>query len=112
MIKSSVIHGVDLYEAHSALNRTKIVTTAESIRSAIGSDAILMMTLPAQSELLAKYYDMKALNKPITLFSAETHVLGEIENETYHPSRLSGVWDMLNTVCEYQSLLFKEIIRK
>lgn len=96
-----MIHGVDLYEAHSALNRTKIVKTAESIRSAIGSDAILMMTLPAQSELLAKYYDLKALNKPITLFSAETHALGEVENETYHPSRLSGVWDMLNTVSDY-----------
>lgn len=89
---------MDLYEAHSALNRTKIVKSTESIRSALGSDAILMMTLPAQSELLAKYYDLKALVKPVSLFTVETHLLGEVENETFHPSRLSGVWDMMNTV--------------
>lgn len=98
LIKSSTIHGVDLYDAHHDLNRTRITESVESLRTLIGSEAVLVLTVPPQAELLAKYYDLKSLAKPVTIFSVETHFLGEVENETFHPSRLSGVWDMMNTV--------------
>lgn len=106
LIKSSTIHGVEFFEAHSALNRTKILKTTESIRSAIGSEAAMIMSLPAHSELLAKYYDLKSLTKSISMFTLETQALGEVEDETFHPSRLSGVWDMLNTVRAYFLIVF------
>lgn len=104
MLKASTIHGVEIFEAHSLLNKTKVTSLTESIRSALGSDAIVTLSLPAQSELLVKYYDVKALAKSVSMFILETHSLGDVEKETFHPSRLSGVWDMLNTVFILKSL--------
>lgn len=51
-----------------------------------------MFSLPPQ------YYDLRALVKIADLMVVETHDLGKAKHTTYHPSRLSGLWDMMNTV--------------
>lgn len=72
----------------------------EQARSALSSSAggPLFLALPANPELLAKYYDLRTLVKKVDLLMVETHALGLVKKMTYHPSRLSGLWDMMNTV--------------
>ncbi|XP_048509565.1 mucin-19-like isoform X3 [Athalia rosae] len=59
----------------------------------------IILALPTKAEDLAKQYDMKTLAKYVNLFTLSTHYLvdnGESFN-TFHPSRLMGIFDMLNT---------------
>lgn len=74
--------------------------TVEASRTALTSSGggPLFLSLPAHPELLAKYYDLRALVKKVDLMVVETHNLGAVSKMTYHPSRLSGLWDMMNTV--------------
>lgn len=58
----------------------------------------LFLSLPANPELLAKYYDLRSLVKKVDLMMVQTHDLGAVKKMSYHPSRLSGLWDMMNTV--------------
>lgn len=64
------------------------------------------MALPAHPELLAKYYDLRTLVKKVDLLMVQTHALGLVKKMTYHPSRLSGMWDMMNTVSCFFMLEF------
>lgn len=75
----------------------------EAARAAIttAGGGPLLLTLPAHPELLAKYYDLRTLVKKVDLMMVETHALGVVKKMTYHPSRLSGMWDMMNTVSIY-----------
>lgn len=72
----------------------------DSARAAISSSGggPLFLALPAHPELLAKYYDLRNLVKKTDLMMVQTHALGLVKKMTYHPSRLSGLWDMMNTV--------------
>lgn len=69
-----------------------------TIRSRLGNDLYVSLSIPARTDLLAKYYDLKQLSKSADLFVLQTAFLGASKNTTFHPSRLSGLWDMQNTV--------------
>lgn len=77
--------------------------TVEAARTALSSSGggPLFLALPAHPELLAKYYDLRALVKKVDLMMVQTHALGVVKKMTYHPSRLSGMWDMMNTVSSF-----------
>ncbi|KAJ0177390.1 hypothetical protein K1T71_007399 [Dendrolimus kikuchii] len=99
LLKLKNIQGIEIHDAHKTLNRTKVVEKVEAAKAAIASTGggPLFLSLPAHPELLAKYYDLRALVKKADLMMVETHALGVVKKMTYHPSRLSGLWDMMNT---------------
>ncbi|CAH3831113.1 unnamed protein product [Pieris brassicae] len=99
ILVSKYIQGLELYNAHQSFNRTKTTEAVEYARSAISgaNKGPLVLALPAHPELLAKYYDLRALVKKADLMMVHTHALGLVKKMTYHPSRLSGMWDMMNT---------------
>ncbi|XP_013143309.1 PREDICTED: mucin-2-like [Papilio polytes] len=99
LLKSKHVQGLEIHDAHRTLNRTKVTELVESARSAISTTGggPLFLALPAHPELLAKYYDLRELVKKTDLMIIQTHALGLVKKMTYHPSRLSGLWDMMNT---------------
>ncbi|KAM3959181.1 uncharacterized protein ACR2FA_006716 [Aphomia sociella] len=99
LLKSKHVQGLEIYDAHRSLNKTKVLETVEAARTAISSSGggPLFLALPAHPELLAKYYDLRVLVKKVDLVMVQTHALGLLKKMTYHPSRLSGMWDMMNT---------------
>ncbi|XP_060803080.1 uncharacterized protein LOC106140978 [Amyelois transitella] len=99
LLKSKHLQGLEIYDAHKTLNRTKVQEAVDAARSIISSSGggPLFLALPAHPELLAKYYDLRALVKKVDLLMVQTHALGFVKKMAYHPSRLSGVWDMMNT---------------
>ncbi|XP_075973846.1 uncharacterized protein LOC142975077 [Anticarsia gemmatalis] len=99
LLKSKHVQGLEIYDAHKSLNKTKVSATVEAARSAITSSGggPLFLALPSHPELLAKYYDLRTLVKKVDLMMVQTHNLGVVKKMTYHPSRLSGMWDMMNT---------------
>lgn len=107
LLKSKNVQGLEVYDAHRTLNRTKVMEMVDSARSAISSSGggPLFLALPAHPELLAKYYDLRELVKKTDLMIVQTHALGLVKKMTYHPSRLSGLWDMMNTVSKIKSYM-------
>ncbi|XP_063825134.1 uncharacterized protein LOC135074696 [Ostrinia nubilalis] len=99
LVKSKHVQGLEINDAHKSLNKSKILETVEEARSAISSNGggPLFLALPANPELLAKYYDLRVLVKKVDLMMVQTHALGAMKKMTYHASRLSGLWDMMNT---------------
>ncbi|CAD0199517.1 unnamed protein product [Chrysodeixis includens] len=99
LLKSKHVQGLEINDAHKSLNKTKVLETVEEARTAITSSGggPLFLALPANPELLAKYYDLRTLMKKVDLLMVQTHALGLVKKMTYHPSRLSGMWDMMNT---------------
>ncbi|KAL0893318.1 hypothetical protein ABMA27_014909 [Loxostege sticticalis] len=99
LVKSKHVQGLEIYDAHKSLNKSKILETVEEARTALSSSGggPLFLALPANPELLAKYYDLRVLVKKADLMMVQTHALGSMKKMTYHPSRLSGLWDMMNT---------------
>ncbi|KOB74628.1 Chitinase-3-like protein 3 [Operophtera brumata] len=99
-IQCLYVEGLEIHNAHKTLNRTKVLERVAEARTAITSSGggPLFLAIPAHPELLAKYYDLRALMKKVDLMMLQTHALGAMKKMTYHPSRLSGLWDMMNTV--------------
>ncbi|CAG9093960.1 unnamed protein product [Plutella xylostella] len=99
LLKTKHVQGLEVYNAHRSLNRTRVQTLVSDARAALSSagSGPLLLSLPAHAELLAKYYDLRELVKVADLMVLETEALGLEKKMTYHPSRLSGVWDMMNT---------------
>ncbi|XP_012551241.2 uncharacterized protein LOC101746073 [Bombyx mori] len=99
ILKLKNVQGLEIHNTHRSLNRTKVLESVEEARSAITSSGggPLFLALPAHPELLAKYYDLRSLVKKVDLLMVQTHALGLVKKMTYHPSRLSGLWDMMNT---------------
>lgn len=77
-----------------------------TVKSKLGSNLNFAISIPPKAEILAKYYDLKALTKHADLFILQTAFLGASQNVTFHPSRLSGLWDMQNTVSNSLTALF------
>ena len=100
ILKSKHVQGLEIHNAHTSFNKSKVMEIVEDARSAINANGggPLFLALPAHPELLAKYYDLRALLKKVDLMMVQTHTLGMVKKMTYHPSRLSGLWDMMNTV--------------
>ncbi|XP_051169423.1 uncharacterized protein LOC127286862 isoform X2 [Leptopilina boulardi] len=63
------------------------------------NEKVIFLALPAKPELLAKQFDIKELSKYVDFFTTSTHYLVDEEEAfyTFHPSRLMGLFDMLNT---------------
>ncbi|XP_032518446.2 uncharacterized protein LOC116770913 [Danaus plexippus] len=99
VLKSKNVQGLEIYDAHKAFNKTKVLEMVESARAALtaAGGGPLFLALPSHPELLAKYYDLRVLVKKTDLMTVQTHALGLVKKMTYHPSRLSGLWDMMNT---------------
>lgn len=97
------MQGLEIYDAHKAFNKTKVLEMVESARAALtaAGGGPLFLALPSHPELLAKYYDLRVLVKKTDLMTVQTHALGLVKKMTYHPSRLSGLWDMMNTVSRH-----------
>ncbi|KYM96558.1 putative chitinase 3, partial [Cyphomyrmex costatus] len=62
-------------------------------------DKRILMALPIRSEDLAKQFDIKELIKYVDLFTLSTDYMTDEDAAfiTFHPSRLIGLFDMLNT---------------
>ncbi|XP_039754321.1 uncharacterized protein LOC120629444 [Pararge aegeria] len=99
LLKSKHVQGLEIHDAHKSFNKSQVLETVAAAREAISSSGggPLFLALPAHPELLAKYYDLRALMKKVDLLMVQTHALGMVKKMTYHPSRLSGLWDMMNT---------------
>ncbi|CAG9773991.1 unnamed protein product [Ceutorhynchus assimilis] len=68
-----------------------------TIKTKIGNDLDVVLSVPAKADLVAKYFDFKSLSKHVDLYVLQTAFLGASSNVTFHPSRLSGMWDVQNT---------------
>lgn len=97
ILKDSKVDGVEikLRKIHSKNDINDFIST---VRSKLGSDLIIVLSIPSKADVLAKYFDFKTLSKNTDSFILQTAFLGANKNVTFHPSRLSGLWDMQNTV--------------
>ncbi|KAK0085599.1 hypothetical protein PV325_004781 [Microctonus aethiopoides] len=59
----------------------------------------IIVQLPTKAEELAKQFNIKGLSKFVDLFTIPTHYLMDNNDKykTFHPSRLMGLFDLLNT---------------
>ncbi|XP_021929217.1 uncharacterized protein LOC110834409 [Zootermopsis nevadensis] len=62
-------------------------------------DKLLLINVPTQPEILVKRFDLKTLAKYVDYFTIPSHNLTDSSENgvTYHPSRLMGLADILNT---------------
>lgn len=97
LLKNTKVDGLEV-DLNKLDSKNDIADFISTVRSKIGSNLYLAISVPAKSEILAKYYDFKALSKHADAFILQTAFLGTSSNVTFHPSRLSGIWDMQNTV--------------
>ncbi|KAF7272154.1 hypothetical protein GWI33_015040 [Rhynchophorus ferrugineus] len=96
LLKDAKVDGleINLKKLDSKNDITDFIST---VKTKIGSDLGIVLAVPAKGDLVAKYFDFKALSKYAELFVLQTNFLGASTNVTFHPSRLSGMWDMQNT---------------
>lgn len=97
MLGSTKVDGleINLKKFSSKYDITDFIST---VRNKLEPHMFLAVSVPPKSEILAKYYDFKAISKHADIFLLQTSFLGASSNVTFHPSRLSGIWDMQNTV--------------
>nr|XP_023021193.1 uncharacterized protein LOC111509648 [Leptinotarsa decemlineata] len=96
ILKTSKIDGLEI-NLKKLDSKSDISDFISTVRSKLGSNLYLALSVPSRAETLAKYYDFKALSKHADVFILQTAFLGASKNVTFHPSRLSGLWDMQNT---------------
>ncbi|KAH1016806.1 hypothetical protein HUJ04_007975 [Dendroctonus ponderosae] len=97
LLKSTKVDGLEL-NLKKLTSKNDISDFISTIKTKLGSDLDIALSVPSKPELVAKYFDFKALSKHAELFILETAFLGASTNITFHPSRLSGMWDMQNTL--------------
>lgn len=97
LLKSTKVDGLEL-SLKKLTSKNDITDFISTTKTKLGSDLDIALSVPPKPELVAKYFDFKALSKHAELFILETAFLGASTNVTFHPSRLSGMWDMQNTV--------------
>lgn len=86
---------INLKKLDSKSDISDFITT---VKQKFAKDLLIFLSVPAKTEVLAKYYDFKALSKHTDHFIVQTAFLGASKNVTFHPSPLSGLWDVQNTV--------------
>ncbi|KAG5895925.1 hypothetical protein JTB14_016329 [Gonioctena quinquepunctata] len=96
ILKTSKVDGLEI-NLKKLDSKNDISDFISTVRSKLGSDLYLALSVSSKAETLAKYYDFKALSKYTDVFILQTAFLGASKNVTFHPSRLSGQWDMQNT---------------
>lgn len=97
LLKKTKVDGLEI-NLNKLDSRTDISDFIATAKSKLGSELYTAVSIPARAELLAKYYDFKGLIKHADSFILQTAFLGASTNVTFHPSRLSGLWDMQNAV--------------
>ncbi|XP_031788148.1 uncharacterized protein LOC100678219 isoform X2 [Nasonia vitripennis] len=62
-------------------------------------EKMILLAVPTKPEDLAKQFELKELSKYVDLFTVATHYLRDNDEayRAFHPSRLMGLFDMLNT---------------
>lgn len=98
MFENTKVDGIEI-NLKKVGSKNDINDFISTVRSKLGSNLYLAVSVPPKSEILAKYYDFKSISKYVDVFLLQTSFLGASSNVTFHPSRLSGIWDMQNTVC-------------
>lgn len=99
----AVIKEVDGVEMNvTAGSKERLYNFVKSLRDEIirkSYDRRIFLALPSKPEDLAKQFDMKELAKYIDLFTLSTDYMTDEDEAfvTFHPSRLIGLFDMLNT---------------
>ncbi|XP_044253485.1 uncharacterized protein LOC123004333 isoform X2 [Tribolium madens] len=96
ILKSSKVDGIEI-NLKKLDSKNDISDFISTVRSKLGANLYIVLSVPSKAETLAKYFDFKALSKNADLFILRTAFLGASKNVTFHPSRLSGLWDMQNT---------------
>ncbi|XP_066153401.1 mucin-2-like [Euwallacea fornicatus] len=96
LLKSTKIDGLEL-SLRKLDSKNDITDFISTIKTKIGAHLEIALAVPPKAELVAKYFDFKPLSKHVDLFILQTAFLGASTNVTFHPSRLSGMWDMQNT---------------
>ncbi|XP_066584796.1 uncharacterized protein [Prorops nasuta] len=94
------VDGVELNVTAGAKERlTHFVKDLKGDLVRKSNDKRVLMALPTKAEILAKQFDLKELSKYVDLFTIGTHYLIDDEEmfHTFHPSRLMGLFDLLNT---------------
>ncbi|XP_063234548.1 uncharacterized protein LOC134537730 [Bacillus rossius redtenbacheri] len=63
------------------------------------ASGLLLLRVPVEPEVIVKRYDLKNITKYVDWFTVPTHNLTDPSEEglTFHPSRLMGLADLLNT---------------
>ncbi|RZB39635.1 mucin-17-like [Asbolus verrucosus] len=97
ILKSSKVDGIEI-GLKKLDSKNDISDFISTVRSKLGADLYIILSVPPKAETVAKYYDFKTLSRNADLFVLQTAFLGASKNVTFHPSRLSGLWDMQNTV--------------
>ncbi|XP_017768341.1 PREDICTED: uncharacterized protein LOC108556655 isoform X2 [Nicrophorus vespilloides] len=95
-LKKTKVDGLEV-KLKKLRSREDIADFLSTVRTKLDKDLFVALSVPAKPEILAKYYDFKALSKSADVFLLETSFLGTSKNVTFHPSRLSGLWDVQNT---------------
>nr|CAI5826115.1 unnamed protein product [Callosobruchus analis] len=96
LLKSRNVDGMDV-NLRKLDSKTDINDFISTVRDRLNTDLYVAVSVPPKAEILAKYFDFKALSKHADAFVLQTAFLGASKNVTFHPSRLSGLWDMQNT---------------
>ncbi|CAH0564421.1 unnamed protein product [Brassicogethes aeneus] len=96
LLKTTKVDGLEI-SLKKLDSKEDINDFISTVRSKLGSDLYMVVSVPSKTETLAKYFDFKSLSKNADLFILQTGFLGANKNVTFHPSRLSGLWDMQNT---------------
>ncbi|CAH1969305.1 unnamed protein product [Acanthoscelides obtectus] len=96
LLKSSKVDGLDV-NLRKLDSKTDISDFISTVRDRLSTDLYVAVSVPPKAETLAKYFDFKPLSKQADAFILQTAFLGATKNVTFHPSRLSGLWDMQNT---------------
>ncbi|KAF7993038.1 hypothetical protein HCN44_005819 [Aphidius gifuensis] len=100
---STIFNEVDGIELNmTAGSKERLVHFVKGLKDEMirkSNEKRIFILLPSAAEQLAKQYDIKELSKYTDLFTLSTHYLMDKEdlNRTFHPSRLMGLFDMLNT---------------
>lgn len=96
-MKNTKIKGLEI-DLKKMQDKKDVIDFISTIKSKIASSLTYVVSLPSKAEDLAKFYDLKALSEEVDFFILQTWFLGPSQNVTFHPSRLSGLWDMQNIV--------------
>ncbi|KAJ8681755.1 hypothetical protein QAD02_017547 [Eretmocerus hayati] len=86
----------------TAGNKLKLVSFLRTLKDEMVNKDLekkIFLVLPTKPEHLAKKFELKELSKYVDLFTIPTHYLRDDDqvHRTFHPSRLMGLFDMLNT---------------
>lgn len=97
ILNKKAIDGVDI-NLKKLSDKSDVGDFISTVKSKLNSDLLIAVSLPSKPEVLAKFYNLKDLSKHAEFFILQTAFLSSSHNVTFHPSRLSGVWDTHNTV--------------